>query len=64
MSRSNRPQVLTRDTILNRVWGYEYFGETRTVDVHVAHVRAKLGEASTAAIETVWGVGYKLVANA
>ena len=41
---ANRASVLTRDTILNRVWGYEYFGETRTVDVHITNLRKKIGE--------------------
>jgi DNA-binding response OmpR family regulator len=52
--------VLTREQLLNLAWGYEYFGQTRTVDVHVAHLRKKL-TGSTAQIETVTGVGYKLV---
>jgi DNA-binding response OmpR family regulator len=52
--------VLTREQLLNLAWGYEYFGQTRTVDVHVAHLRKKLKGASTQ-IETVTGVGYKLV---
>jgi DNA-binding response OmpR family regulator len=52
--------VLSRDQLLENVWGYEYAGETRTVDVHVNHLRDKLA-GSEAEIETVWGVGYKLV---
>lgn len=52
--------VLTRDNLLEDVWGFAYPGETRTVDVHVKQLRDKLGGA-TARIETVWGVGYKLV---
>ncbi len=52
--------VLSRDQLLNLVWGYDFAGETRTVDVHVAHLREKLRGAAVA-IETVWGVGYKLV---
>ena len=52
--------VLTRDKLLEDVWGFAYPGETRTVDVHVKQLRDKLGGA-TAKIETVWGVGYKLV---
>jgi len=52
--------VLTRDKLLENVWGFAYPGETRTVDVHVKQLRDKLGAAS-AKIETVWGVGYKLV---
>ena len=53
--------VLTRDKLLENVWGFAYPGETRTVDVHVKQLRDKLAGA-TAKIETVWGVGYKLVA--
>ena len=53
--------VLSREQLLNAVWGYDFYGDTRTVDVHVAHLRDKL-EPSAVAIETVWGVGYKLVA--
>lgn len=53
-------QVLSRDQLLDLVWGYEYYGNTRTVDVHVAHLRDKL-EGSGLQIETVWGMGYKLV---
>ena len=52
--------VLDRDRLLNLVWGYEYFGDTRTVDVHVAHLRDKLN-GSSAQIQTVRGTGYKLV---
>jgi len=52
--------VLTRDKLLENVWGFAYPGETRTVDVHVKQLRDKLAGA-TARIETVWGVGYKLM---
>jgi DNA-binding response OmpR family regulator len=52
--------VLTREQLLDLAWGYEYFGQTRTVDVHVAHLRKKLA-GCRARIETVTGVGYKLV---
>ena len=52
--------VLTRDKLLEDVWGFAYPGETRTVDVHVKQLRDKL-VGSDARIETVWGVGYKLV---
>ncbi len=51
--------VFSRDKLLDVVWGFDFAGETRTVDVHVAHLRHKL-TASQLAIETVWGVGYKL----
>jgi DNA-binding response OmpR family regulator len=50
--------VLTRDQLLERVWGYTFAGDTRTVDVHVRQLRRKLGDASP--IVTVWGVGYKV----
>jgi DNA-binding response OmpR family regulator len=52
--------VLSRDQLLDLVWGYEYFGQTRTVDVHIAHLREKMKN-SDLVIETVWGKGYKLV---
>jgi DNA-binding response OmpR family regulator len=52
--------VLERDKLLNLVWGYEYFGDTRTVDVHVAHLRDRL-DGSTINIQTIRGVGYKAV---
>jgi DNA-binding response OmpR family regulator len=54
----HRGLVLTRDQLLERVWGYTFAGDTRTVDVHVRQIRRKLGEASP--IVTVWGVGYKV----
>lgn len=53
--------VLTRELLLEQVWGYEFFGGTRTVDVHVNQLRRKLGDDAGVAIETVRGVGYKLV---
>lgn len=56
----NNGIVLDRDRLLNLVWGYEYFGDTRTVDVHIAHLRDKL-TGSSAQIQTVRGTGYKLV---
>ncbi|MCE9626699.1 MAG: response regulator transcription factor [Candidatus Eisenbacteria bacterium] len=54
-------RVLSRDELLRKVWGYDYVGETRTVDVHVRRLRAKLGD-SAECIETVLGAGYKFVA--
>ncbi len=51
--------VFSREKLLQLVWGYDFAGETRTVDMHVAHLRNKL-ERMTPSIETVWGVGYKL----
>jgi DNA-binding response OmpR family regulator len=56
----NQGLVLTREQLLNDAWGYDFAGETRTVDVHVAHLRSRLA-GSGVSIETVWGVGYKLV---
>ena len=54
----NRNRVLTRDRLLERVWGYDRFIETRSVDVHVGRLRAKLGAAGQQ-IETVIGLGYR-----
>jgi DNA-binding response OmpR family regulator len=54
--------VLTRDQLLERVWGYTFAGDTRTVDVHVRQLRRKIGE--TCPIVTVWGVGYKVADDA
>lgn len=54
--------VFSRERLLDVVWGYSFAGETRTVDVHIAHLRHKL-DGMTPTIETVWGVGYKLVAE-
>jgi DNA-binding response OmpR family regulator len=58
----NPDVVLSRERLLNQVWGYDYYGETRTVDVHVNHLRDKL-EGATADIETYRGTGYKLVSH-
>ena len=52
--------VLTRDQLLDLVWGIDFYGETRTVDVHIGQLRSKL-TGSSVSIETVWGIGYKLV---
>jgi len=57
----NRGRVMTREQLLRQAWGYDFAGETRTVDVHVAQLRRKLS-ASSVRIETVTGIGYKLVA--
>ena len=56
----NRNRVLSRDRLLERVWGYEQFIETRSVDVHVGRLRSKLGQAGRQ-IETVVGLGYRFV---
>ena len=57
---SNPNQVFTRDQLLDEVWGFDYYGDSRTVDVHVKRLREKLEGASDKwALKTVWGVGYK-----
>jgi two-component system alkaline phosphatase synthesis response regulator PhoP len=58
---TNVGKVYTREQLLEKVWGYEYFGDTRTVDVHIRHLRAKLEHDPTIAeaIETVRGIGYR-----
>lgn len=58
----HRGLVLSREQILQKAWGFDFYGQTRTVDVHVAHLRRKL-EPSSVRIETVTGVGYKLVVS-
>ena len=58
----NRNRVYTRDQLLNEIWGYEFYGDSRTVDVHIKRIREKLESDSakrTWQIKTVWGVGYK-----
>ncbi len=52
-------QVFTREQLLDKLWGYEYMGDTRTVDVHVKRLREKLPTHPNWAISTVWGIGYK-----
>ncbi len=56
----HRGIVLSREQLLDLVWGYDFYGQTRTVDVHIAHLREKL-RGSDVEIETVWGVGYRLL---
>jgi DNA-binding response OmpR family regulator len=56
---SNPNKVFTRDQLLYEVWGYDYPGDSRTVDVHVKRIREKLYEENEWQIKTVWGVGYK-----
>lgn len=56
-SRPNK--VLTRDQLLEQVWGFEYFGDSRTVDVHIKRLREKFKDDEPWQIKTVWGVGYK-----
>ncbi|MFW5787905.1 MAG: winged helix-turn-helix domain-containing protein, partial [Halanaerobiales bacterium] len=56
---STAKKVFTRDELLQKVWGYNYFGDVRTVDTHIKSLRNKLGEEAARYIKTVWGVGYK-----
>lgn len=56
---SSPNQVFTREQLLDHIWGYEYAGDTRTVDVHIKRLREKLGEHRDWALSTVWGIGYK-----
>jgi two-component system, OmpR family, alkaline phosphatase synthesis response regulator PhoP len=60
----NTGRVFTREQLLNRVWGYDYFGGARTVDVHIRRIRAKIEIHGHSFIETVRNVGYRLVAEA
>ena len=59
---SKKGRVVSRDELLNSVWGYDYYGETRTVDVHIRTIRAKLGECGNY-VETIRGIGYKIGGN-
>ena len=52
-------QVFTREQLLNHIWGYEYIGDTRTVDVHIKRIREKIKDHERWSIATVWGIGYK-----
>lgn len=58
---SNTGKVFSRDNLLNSVWGYEYYGDARTVDTHIKRLRAKIGITENIGwdIKTIWGVGYK-----
>lgn len=56
---SHPNQVFTREQLLDQIWGYEYVGETRTVDVHVKRIREKINDHTQWKLNTVWGIGYK-----
>ena len=57
---ASRPNhVFTREQLLDQIWGYEYIGDTRTVDVHIKRLREKLGDHEKWRIATIWGIGYK-----
>lgn len=61
----NKGKILTREILLDKIWGYEYVGETRTVDVHIRHIRKKIEEDDKKPIyiQTIRGVGYKFIGN-
>jgi DNA-binding response OmpR family regulator len=56
---SSPNHVFTREQLLDQIWGYEYIGDTRTVDVHIKRLREKLGDHEAWQIATIWGIGYK-----
>ncbi len=56
---ANPNQVFTREQLLDHIWGYEYFGDTRTVDVHIKRLREKIKDHKDWSLATVWGIGYK-----
>lgn len=56
---SHAGKVFTREQLLEQVWGFDFFGDSRTVDVHVKRIREKIGETHQWQLKTVWGVGYK-----
>ena len=56
---SSPNHVFTREQLLDQIWGYEYFGDTRTVDVHIKRLREKIKDNANWKISTIWGVGYK-----
>lgn len=56
---SSPNQVFTREQLLDHIWGYEYIGDTRTVDVHIKRLREKIKGNDKWALTTVWGIGYK-----
>ena len=55
----NPNRVFTREQLLDKIWGYEFVGDTRTVDVHIKRIREKMPYEDVWSIKTVWGVGYK-----
>lgn len=56
---SSPNQVFTREQLLDHIWGYEYIGDTRTVDVHIKRLREKIKDTDSWSLSTVWGIGYK-----
>ena len=60
---SSPNRVFTREQLLNRIWGYDYVGDTRTVDVHIKRIREKIHDHAGWKISTIWGIGYKFETN-
>ena len=58
---SNPGRVYSRDALLSQIWGYDYFGGTRTVDVHIRRLRSKIEDSDHSFIETIWNVGYRFI---
>jgi DNA-binding response OmpR family regulator len=56
---SSPNHVFSREQLLNQIWGYEYIGDTRTVDVHIKRIREKIKDHEKWQISTIWGIGYK-----
>ena len=63
MLASNKGRVFTREVLLDKIWGYDYYGGDRTVDVHVRRLRSKIEDASHTYIETVRNIGYRFIKN-
>jgi two-component system alkaline phosphatase synthesis response regulator PhoP len=64
MLAGNKGRVFTREALLNKIWGYDYYGGDRTVDVHIRRLRSKIEDASHTYIETVRNIGYRFAKNA
>ena len=60
---SSPNHVFTREQLLDQIWGYEYIGDTRTVDVHIKRLREKIKDHENWRIATIWGIGYKFEAH-
>ena len=60
---SSRGRVYTREQLLDDIWGYDYVGDARNVDSHVARLRSKLGEWGATHLKTIYGIGYKIEVN-
>ena len=58
-NESNKDIVISREKLLENIWGYDFIGESRTIDVHVKELRKKIGDFNGNLIETIWSVGYR-----